>query len=161
MHADAAFSTCRRYRFALWRRWDDGPRVLFVLLNPSTADESTDDPTVRRCTGFARNWGFGSMTIANLFALRSSSPAALFASADPVGPGNDDWLIRLRDESSLTVAGWGNRGRLLGRSTVVKRIFPRLQVLGLTVFGEPRHPLYVRSDVLPRPWPKVTREALT
>jgi hypothetical protein len=156
MRADAVLSPCRRYRFALWRRWDNGPRVLFVLLNPSTADESTDDPTVRRCIGFARSWGFGSVAIGNLFAFRTPSPAALSACTDPVGRENDDWLIRLRDESSLTVAAWGNHGRLLGRGAAVRGVLSGLQILGLTALGEPRHPLHVRADVSPRPWPTAT-----
>jgi hypothetical protein len=155
MNTCAVVSPCRRYRFALCRRWDAGPRVLFVLLNPSTADESTDDPTVRRCIGFARSWGFGSVAIGNLFAFRSRSPATLASCSDPVGPGNDNWLIRLRDESSLTVAAWGNHGRLLGRGAAVRGMFPGSQILGLTALDEPRHPLYVRSDVSPRPWPVV------
>src|SRR5690348_9608350 len=110
MRSGAVLSPCRNYRFALWRRRDDGPQVLFILLNPSTADESTDDPTVRRCIGFARAWGFGTVAIGNLFASRTRSPALLAEFSDPVGPGNGDWLVRLRDESSLTVAAWGNHG---------------------------------------------------
>jgi hypothetical protein len=156
MRADAVLSPCRRYRFALWRRWDAGPRVLFVLLNPSTADESTDDPTVRRCIGFARSWGFGSVAIGHLFAFRTRSPATLASCLDPVGPGNDNWLTRLRDESSLTVAAWGNHGRLLGRGAAVGAMFPGSHILGLTALGEPHHPLYVRADVSPRPWPTAT-----
>jgi hypothetical protein len=155
MRAGAVLSPCRRHRFALRRHSDAGPRVLFVLLNPSTADESTDDPTIRRCIGFVRSWGFGSVAIGNLFAFRSRSPATLASCSDPVGLGNDNWLTRLRDESSLTVAAWGNHGRLLGRGAVVRGMFSVSQILGLTALGEPRHPLYVRSDVSPRPWPEV------
>src|SRR4051812_15620668 len=71
MKTTAEFSPCRRYRFALWRRWDSGPQVLFAMLNPSTADETTNDPTIRRCIGFARAWGFGSLAVGNLFAFRT------------------------------------------------------------------------------------------
>src|SRR5262249_15197240 len=98
MRSDAVLSPCRRYCFALWRRWGNGPQVLFVLLNPSTVDESTDDPTVRRCIGFARSWGFGSVAIGTLFTFRTRSPAPFASCLDPVGPGNDHWLIRLRDK---------------------------------------------------------------
>src|SRR4029077_5114543 len=95
----AEFSHCRRYRFALWRRWDSGPQVLFVMLNPSTADETTDDPTIRRCIGFARTWGFGSLAGANLFAFRTLKPRQLRPASEPIGAGNDDWLVRLNQES--------------------------------------------------------------
>ena len=156
MRSHALLSPCRRYRFALWRRWDIGPQVLFVMLNPSTADESTDDPTVRRCIGFARSWGFGSLAVGNLFAFRTSSPAELSACTDPVGPGNDHWLSLLHEESSLTIAAWGNHGRLLGQSTNVRRMLRGLHILGLTELDEPRHPLYIRSGVMPRPWPAPT-----
>jgi len=149
----AVLSPCRRYRFALWRCWESGPQVLFIILNPSTADELTDDPTIRRCIGFARTWGFSSLAVGNLFAYRTTSPGKLCASPDPVGSEHDRWLTRLHEESSLTIAAWGNQGRLLGRSSAVSSKLPGLHILGLTVLGEPRHPLYVRSEVLPRPWP--------
>jgi hypothetical protein len=152
MRSNALLSPCRRYRFALWRRWEFWPQVLFIMLNPSTADELTDDPTIRRCIGFARYWGFGSLAVGNLFAYRTTSPGELCASPDPVGSKNDRWLTRLHEESSLTIAAWGNQGRLLGRSSAVASILTGLHILGLTVLGEPRHPLYVRSDVVPRHW---------
>ena len=123
------------------------------MLNPSTADEWTDDPTIRRCIQFARTWGFGSLAVGNLFAYRTTSPGEICASSDPVGSENDRWLRLLDEESSLTVAAWGNHGRLLGRSSAVSSKLPGLHVLGLTVLGEPRHPLYVRSRVMLRPWP--------
>src|SRR5262245_52290853 len=107
-HSAAAFSRCRRYRFALWRRWASGPQVLFVMLNPSTADEDCDDATIRRCIGFARSWGFGAMAAGNLFALRSTSPTVLKTSRRPVGRGNDAWLVRLQSTSAVVVAAWGN-----------------------------------------------------
>jgi len=153
MQTNAVLSPCRRYRFALWRRWDIGPQVLFIMLNPSTADELTDDPTVRRCIGFARSWGFGSLAVGNLFAFRTTSPAELSAWTDPVGPENDHWLSLLHEESSMTIAAWGNHGRLLGRSTDISAKLPGLHILGLTKQGEPRHPLYVRSGIPPRCWP--------
>jgi hypothetical protein len=152
MQACAILSPCRRYRFALWRRWDPGPQVLFILLNPSTADESSDDPTVRRCIGFAKAWGFGAVAISNLFAFRTPYPALPPACPHPVGPENDAWLDRLHEESSLTVAAWGNHGRLLGRGTVVQQMLPGLQILGLTIHAEPRHPLYVRAGASAHPW---------
>ena len=88
----------------------------------------------------------------NLFSYRTTSPAELYASIDPVGSANDYWLRRLHEESSLTVAAWGNHGRLLSRNTIVTSKLVGLHILGLTILGEPRHPLYVRSGVMPRPW---------
>ena len=124
MQSAARFSACRRYRFALWRRWAEGPQVLFVMLNPSTADEDHDDPTIRRCIGFARSWGFAALAVGNLFAWRCSSPADLRSCPRPVGGSNDKWLLRLQASSVMTVAAWGNHGRLLGRSETVRALLP-------------------------------------
>jgi len=152
IEAIAELSHCLLYRYALWRRWGSGPQVLFVMLNPSTADEKTDDPTVRRCIGFAKAWGFGSLAVGNLFAYRATSPAELYSTLDPVGSENDRWLRLLHEESSLTLAAWGNHGRLLGRSIAYRRTMSGLHILGLTRLGEPRHPPYVASDLVPQPW---------
>jgi hypothetical protein len=152
MRTLANFSPCRRYRFALWRRWDSGPQLLFVMLNPSMADETTDDPTIRRCIGFARAWGFGSLAVGNLFAFRTPKPGELRTSAEPIGAGNDEWLIRLNEESALTVAAWGNHGHFLDRSNTVRSILPDLHVLRLTERGEPQHPLYMPRDAVPFSW---------
>ena len=149
----AAFSACRRYRYALWRRWAHGPTVLFVMLNPSTADAHNDDPTIRRCIGFARAWGFGSLAVANLFGLRTPSPRVLARSAAPVGARNDRWLRKLQDEASLVLAAWGNHGRLRDRATAVRCLLSDLHTLGLTGAGQPRHPLYVAARTVPVPWP--------
>ncbi|GMU47054.1 MAG: hypothetical protein AMXMBFR26_18360 [Porticoccaceae bacterium] len=148
MEADARFSACRRHRYALWRRWAPGPQVLFILLNPAAADEQRNDPTIRRCLGFARAWGYGALAVANLFAHRAASAAELarLAATAPVhlvGADNDAWLLRLYRESDLAIAGWGNQGRLLGRSRAVRTLTPDLYCLGCTRLGEPRHPLYV------------------
>jgi hypothetical protein len=99
------------------------------------------------------NLGFGSLAVGNLFAYRSTSPAELYAAGDPIGPDNEDWLRRLHGESSLTIAAWGNHGRLLGRSTALRVRLRGLHILGLTGLGEPRHPLYVRAGTIPHPWP--------
>jgi len=156
MEADARFSACRRYRYALWRRWAPGPQVLFILLNPAAADEHRNDPTIRRCLGFARAWGYGALAVANLFARRAASAAELarLAASSPeglVGVGNDAWLLRLYRESELAIAGWGNQGRLLGRSRAVRSLVPELHCLGCTRLGEPRHPLYVSTAAPYRP----------
>lgn len=152
MHAAAAYSGCGRYRYALWRRWDDGPQLLFVMLNPSTASETANDPTIRRCIGFARDWGYAALAVANLFAWRTPSPARLRRARGPVGGENDAWITRLGTESALTVAAWGNLGRLHRRDETVCRLLHAPHVLGLTAAGAPRHPLYVRAATRPRPW---------
>ncbi len=152
MEADARFSRCRRYRYALWRRWAPGPQVLFIMLNPASADEEQDDPSLRRCLGFARAWGYGGLAVANLFALRCPSGVALARlvkarSPGLIGTGNDRWLRRLYEESQFAVAAWGNHGQLLGRSRAARILAPDLHCLGVTRQGEPRHPLYVATTV--------------
>jgi hypothetical protein len=152
MKSGAAFSACRTYRYALWRKWADGPRVLFVMLNPSTADATQDDPTIRRCIGFAKSWGYGSVAVGNLFALRTPSPRVLAAHARPIGAANDRWLRKLQRSAALVVAAWGNHGCLFERSAMVRSLLAEPQTLGLTVQGYPRHPLYVAARTTPQRW---------
>jgi hypothetical protein len=149
----AAFSRCGSYRYALWREWDETrPTVLFVALNPSTADHERDDPTIRRCIRFARDWEFGALVVANLFAFRTPFPKLLRAARDPVGPRNDRWINRLADDAGLVVAAWGAHGDYLARASRVAERIGDCHALGLTASGAPRHPLYVRADVRPRPF---------
>ena len=117
-----------------------------VGLNPSTADGDADDPTVRRCVGFARTLGFSGLLVGNLFALRSTSPSQLSVANDPVGPENDRWLGELQARSTLVVAAWGNYGRLFGRSQIVLEILNTPKCFGVTAWGEPRHPLYLAAS---------------
>ncbi len=146
MLRSAVFSTCRRYRYVLRRTWDHSlPTVLFIALNPSTADETVDDPTIRRCIGFATDWGFGSLVVANLFALRSTDPKVLKKSCDPIGPRNDRWLRRLSGEAELTIAAWGVHGALRDRAAKVLPMLKHPYHLGQTRDGHPRHPLYLPS----------------
>ena len=152
MQARADFSPLPPLSLCIWRRWAAGPQVLFVMLNPSTADETDDDPTIRRCIAFARSWGFGGLAVGNLFAFRTPSPAALRSTPRPVGEDNDDRLSRLRAESERAVAAWGDHGRFLGRGAAVRAALPRLHHLGLTKLGEPRHPLYRPSHTEPVRW---------
>ena len=148
----AAFSRCGRYRYALWREWDaSGPAVLIVALNPSTADHERDDPTIRRCIQFARDWGFGRLAVANLFAYRTADPRLLRRVEDPVGPANDRWLSRLAGEASLVIAAWGAHRDHRARAAAVASRLGSLHCLGHTKGGAPRHPLYVRKDVRPMP----------
>jgi hypothetical protein len=146
----ARLSTCRRYRFALWRTWDaNAGRVMFIGLNPSTADETTDDPTLVRCMNFARYWGYGGVCMGNLFAFRATQPESMKAAAEPVGRRNDYWLRKLAGESDLVVAAWGNDGDYLNRSHTVRGIVPSLYCFKLNGSGEPAHPLYQRADSVP------------
>jgi hypothetical protein len=152
METYAELSACRKYRYALTRRWGDGPQVLFVMLNPSTADEVDDDPTIGRCIGFAKSWGFGSLAVGNLFAFRTPSPSLLLQTTDPVGVDNDHWLGKLQASAELTVAAWGNHGSFHGRGKAVARTLASPHVLRLNGTGEPAHPLYIPADTRPMPW---------
>jgi hypothetical protein len=136
----------------LWRRWSDGPQVLFVMLNPSTADQRNDDPTIRRCIGLAARWGYGAVAVGNLFAFRTPSPRILRREAHPVGRANDRWLQQLAADSGRMIAAWGNDGALLGRDVQVRAMLTPLYALSLTRRGQPCHPLYIPNSVVPRPW---------
>lgn len=153
MSAGALFSRDRRYRYRLWRRWDPSlPAVAFCMLNPSTADESADDPTIRRCIGFARDWGYGGVEIVNIFGLRATEPRALRAARDPIGRANDLHVVEAAQRSAAVVIAWGVNGVLHSRGAAALRLLsPRapLLALGWTRVGEPRHPLYLRRDVRP------------
>jgi hypothetical protein len=139
------------YRYFLSRSWDpSGRTVAFIGLNPSTADASSDDPTIRRCIGFAKAWGGGTLVMVNLFGFRSTRPAVLRSSGDPVGSGNDHWMELAVSSSDIVVAAWGNHGALNGRSKLVRsRYAGRLWALDLTLGGEPKHPLYVPYSQTP------------
>lgn len=158
---EAIVSPCEAYRYALWRRWGFGSQVLFVGLNPSTADAETDDPTLRRCVGFAKRWGHSAVAIGNLFALRSTNPRGLETVEDPRGPENERWLRTLIAESARVVLAWGVRGTYRGMDQRVLRLLhavispfalPTFYHLGLTKDGQPRHPLYLRRDAALIPW---------
>ena len=156
MLSSANFSRCRTYRYALRRQWNPrGPIVLFVGLNPSTADETADDPTIRRCVGFARDWGFSAMVMANLFAYRATDPRDLRVTHDPIGPRNNWWLASLPNQVDLVVAAWGIHGTLLDRDETVLRSLDRVCCLGRTKAGHPRHPLYLSRTATPAPFTRL------
>jgi hypothetical protein len=147
---DAAFSPCRRYRYALWRTWNKNkPGVLFIGLNPSTADETNDDPTLKRCISYAKAWGYGSVCIANLFAYRATKPKDLLARKRVIGKDNNHWLIKLASEADLVVAAWGNHGQYQHRASQVKAMLRPLHFLKLTQQDQPSHPLYLKADLTP------------
>lgn len=155
---NAVLSVDGRYRYALMRRWGDGEPVAFVMLNPSTADASTDDPTIRRCVGFAKRWGYGQLLVVNLFAWRATDPKALSAADDPVGGENDGYLSAVACQSARVVAAWGAwlppwpRDRAKRVVSLLREQGVDLYHLGLTAAGQPRHPLYLPKSTTPAPW---------
>lgn len=150
LYREAVFSPDRVHRYRLHRWWAAGPSILFVMLNPSTADELIEDPTIRRCISFAKEWGFGSLEIGNLFAFRSTDPRALRRVRDPVGLENDEWLARLAEAVDQVVVAWGAWGGAAARAAAVLPLLgPAVLCLGLTEGGHPKHPLYVAGDTVP------------
>ena len=149
----AEFSACRTYRYLLTRTWDAGrERIAFIGLNPSTADATQDDPTIRRIVSFARDWGYGGVDMLNLFAFRATDPRDMKAAADPVGPDNDRWLVEVAQRSAVTVAAWGVHGAHHDREAGIAGALGALHCLGTTQAGHPRHPLYLRRDTPRQPW---------
>ncbi len=149
---DAVFSPSGLYRYRLSRIWEPTkPPLVWIMLNPSTADAEIDDPTIRRCMSFSRREGAGSMEVLNLFALRSTDPAALLSAADPIGPDNDHWIAEVTRGQDRVVCAWGAYGYLLDRGReVVRRLRDReipMQTFGLTVHRQPKHPLYISGDL--------------
>lgn len=154
LNSTATFSPCRAYRYSLWRRWGTPEQgyAMFIGLNPSTADEVQDDPTIRRCIQFAKDWGYGGLVMANLFAFRATKPADMKAALDPVGPENDVYLQKLSADASVVVAAWGTDGTHLRRGEAVREMLPNLYALGFTKVGQPRHPLYLSKKLTPIQW---------
>lgn len=155
------FSADRRYRYTLHRRLHAPDQtiihrtVTFIGLNPSTADEELDDPTIRRCIGYATSWGGSELYMLNLFALRSTDPKLLYSEAKPVGRDNDHYIEHVaRTYSDIIVAAWGTHGALGGRGIAVMELLEGLEVfcLGVTKAGHPKHPLYLRSDTALTPY---------
>ncbi|HTY56521.1 MAG TPA: DUF1643 domain-containing protein [Candidatus Binataceae bacterium] len=146
----AIFSRDGRYRYRLtrqWRRSRSAP-LTFILLNPSTADATRDDPTIRRCVGFAKARGYCAMTVVNLFTLRSTDPSGLYLAGDPVGPRGDAHIERAIADSAEVIVGWGAHGDLLNRGKAVMDRFRDCNLLafGLTRNRQPRHPLYLPNS---------------
>lgn len=125
---------------------------MFIGLNPSTADEVEDDRTISRCISYAKQWGYGGIIMANLFAFRTSSPAELMASSDPVGPENDRWLRTLASQAPMIVAMWGNSGTFRNRALEVTKMFPELKCLRVTGTGQPHYTRGLPNGLLPVPY---------
>jgi hypothetical protein len=150
VRSSATLSDCGRYRYRLNRWWAVGEYARFIMLNPSTADATVDDPTIRRCMSFARDWGFAGIVVHNLFALRATNPRMLRITDDPIGPDNDGYLTKKHFDAGITVCAWGTNGGLHNRAEVVLELLKDAGVsplcLGKTKDGHPRHPLYLRKD---------------
>jgi hypothetical protein len=158
IRAQATFSECMTYRYHLWRALDPGGvgTCLFVMLNPSTADHVKNDPTVERCQRRAAAWGYARLEVCNIFALRSTDPAALYRHPDPVGPENDAYIRAAALGASLVVCAWGGHGSRLGRRSeavlaLLKGVGAAPCALRLTKSGEPCHPLYLPYSLRPVP----------
>jgi len=153
MRGWATFDETEAYRYTLGRRWaPGGTRVCFCLLNPSTADAKVLDPTLTRCFGYASRWGFSTMDVCNIFALRSTDPKGLKQVDDPIGPGNDAAIVKLAKRADLVIVGWGTHAKLLDRHKQVLDLLRPIcepKCLGITQGGFPKHPLYLRKDIEP------------
>ncbi len=153
----AVYSNCERYRYSLTRIWNPhGQRVHFVMLNPSTATEVRNDPTVERCERRARALGFGAFRVTNIFAWRDTDPRAMRKAMDPVGPENDDAIRDACRWADSTICAWGLHGAHLDRGPTVERMLRTLGTplyhLGLSKTGHPKHPLYIAYSEQPRLW---------
>lgn len=168
----AVLSDCGTYRYALWREWMTGEGTcLFVMLNPSTADASEDDPTIRRCIGFAQRWGYQRLAVGNVYALRATDPRVLKTARDPVGEygllaasprytydnRNDEWLRKLAmdPETKRVIVAWGANAdpqRAAAVADVLTAHYFPVEHLGLTKAGAPKHPLYLAADTEPQHW---------
>jgi hypothetical protein len=170
MKRENQFSKDRKYRYALWRYFetphnllkeysvtrDHDGFVMFIGLNPSTADETKDDPTLRRCIDFARRWGYRELCMTNLFGLRATNPRELKKVTDPLGAENDVTLLRIATKASLIICAWGMRtySGIGDRDKVVLTMLTKfqLQCLGVNSDGSPMHPLYIPADRQPVPY---------
>ena len=151
MNRQTIFSKYRTYRYTLWREWVGGEGyAMFIGLNPSTADEKSDDPTIRRCVAFAKAWGYTALCMTNIFSFRATDPRDMMIQADPVGPDNNKYLLEMSKEAGVIVAAWGTNGTHKGRGAEVISMIERpLHCLGLTKQGYPAHPLYLRKTLAP------------
>lgn len=153
----ALYSDCENFRYSLTRVWDAKPgKVLFIMLNPSTATEVENDPTVERCERRARALGFGGFRVCNIFAWRATDPRNMRAQGDPVGPENDISILDGCDWADQIICAWGTHGAHRKRGAEVAELLRQtgrpLMHLGLSKAGFPKHPLYIAYAVQPLAW---------
>ncbi len=154
----AEYSDCEAFRYSLTRVWDaEGKRALFIMLNPSTATEVQNDPTVERCERRARALGFGAFRVLNIFAYRATDPRDMRAAPDPIGPLNDAAIQESLDWADQVICAWGTHGAHLDRGPQVEALLRASETplfhLGLSKAGHPKHPLYIGYAVQPMAWP--------
>ncbi|NQW19675.1 MAG: DUF1643 domain-containing protein [Chloroflexi bacterium] len=147
----ASFSKCGRYRYLLTREFGSGSTCVFVMLNPSTADAAHDDPTIRRCIGFAKREGYGRLEVVNLYGFRTSEPSVLFVTSNPVGDDNDSTLLEAVSRAGLVIVAWGNHGatdpeRVRAVTELISRTGKAVKCFGFTSMNQPKHPLYLHSE---------------
>ena len=146
----ADFSKCRKYRYTLWRTWDvSKPKVMFLGLNPSTADEVKNDPTVTRCINYSKRWGYGGMYMMNIFSFRTTYPIELKKATNPIGDKNNFWIKKIYRNVDKCIGAWGNDGEFKNRSEDIFKLIPKLYCLKINSSGQPAHPLYLKSDLKP------------
>ncbi|QDT34217.1 DUF1643 domain-containing protein [Thalassoglobus polymorphus] len=154
----AVYTDCERYRYVLTRQWEESScnRAVFIGLNPSTATEYQNDPTVARCINYAKAWGHDSMTMLNAFAFRSTDPKGLKTIDDPVGPANDRYILKQCREASQIILCWGTHAEHLNRGlnllAKLNKLDLELSCLKITKHGHPSHPLYLKKSLLPLPY---------
>jgi len=156
--SDAVISDCGKYRYRLSRTWGDEKPAVFVMLNPSTADASEDDPTIRRCIGFAQKWGCGGLVVVNLFAYRATSPKDMISATNPVGTNNSLWVLKAAQHAQFVVCAWGANGTHQNQDAKIieclRRCFKtHIYCLGTTKGGQPKHPLYLSANTELQPYP--------
>lgn len=157
IESSARFSACLRYRYTLTRTWSAGPRLVFIMLNPSTATAEVSDPTVSRCINRARAMNLAGLEVLNLFAWRSPHPEDLYKTPDPIGPDNDYWIQHILEiAGGPVICAWGDHGLYRDRARKVLQLptfaMVRTYALGLTKSQCPRHPLYIKSSAEIFPW---------
>jgi len=152
----ADFSDCGAYRYRLWRRWGEGGKVTFVMLNPSTADATRNDPTIERCHRRAVAMGFSALDVVNIFGYRATDPKDLKRATEPIGKDNDKAIITSLKDAEMTICAWGSHGDHLNRHEAIRRLLKdnnlAAHVLSLTTKGQPGHPLYLSYSKQPFPW---------
>lgn len=169
MKRETTFSPCRKYRYTLWREWGidlltdctgdakgTNSYVMFIGLNPSTADETNDDPTIRKCVGYAQRWGYGALCMTNLFALRATDPRVMKMAHEPIGEDNPLTILRVALNADMIICAWGRDGAYLNRGDrVITNLrdngIKKMHHLGLNSDGTPKHPLYLKSRLEPIP----------
>ncbi|WP_196887689.1 DUF1643 domain-containing protein [Aureivirga sp. CE67] len=145
MEKGAVISDCEKFRYQLWRKWDETkPLVMFLMLNPSTADANADDPTIRRCINYAKDWGFGGLYVGNLYAFRTAYPKELKEAGFQRGEFNTENLLEMKNKCQKVVCAWGNGE---GVPEYITEIFEELHYIDLAKDGTPKHPLYLKKDL--------------